>query len=49
MAPHLSRLFTAAWISKIWQQEDGERACQAFVAGREEPLDVHMPDVTLSG
>ena len=35
-------LFTAAGIIRFHQREDGEKACQAFVAGSAEPLEVQM-------
>lgn len=37
-----SRLFTAAGIIQFRQREDGERACQVFVARSDEPLELQM-------
>src|SRR6266571_9436025 len=49
IASHPSGLFTAAGIITLRQRADGERACQAFVAGRDEPLKVPMHHVALEG
>ena len=37
-----SGLFTAAGIIKFRQREEAEKACQAFVASSDEPLEVQM-------
>jgi hypothetical protein len=37
-----SGLFMAAGIIKFRQRDDGEKACQTFVAGSDEPLEVQI-------